>query len=371
MRKGQVDVQVFDLDTPALVIDLDRVESNISSMAALARTAGVRLRPHTKTHKMPDIARLQLDAGASGITCAKLGEAEVMVDAGFDDILIAFPIYGASKLARLQALRNEARIQVALDSLEVARGLGALGVASGEPVEVLVEVDTGLHRMGLAPGAATVDLVTRLVEVEGIEVVGLLTHAGHAYGVQGSDQRAQLVQREMDDLLSTQRSLDALGINVREISVGSTPTVGEELRRGGVTEVRPGTYVFNDTTMIRHGVATQSTCAAHVLATVVSRPSPDRFVVDAGTKCLTSDGTGQPGWVQFAGRDDLAMEFMNEEHGVGYFDPAMGHSLSIGDKVLMIPSHVCPVINLFDHAIATRGERVVGQLDVAGRGRVR
>ncbi len=364
-------MQVFDVDTPALVIDLDRVEDNITSMSARARAGGVRLRPHTKTHKMPDIARLQIDAGASGITCAKLGEAEVMVDAGFDDILIAFPIYGDAKLARLQALRKRARIQVTLDSLEVARGLGTLGVASGEPVEVFVEVDTGLHRMGLEPGDATVELVVRLSEIAGIEIVGFLTHAGHAYGVEDRDQRAALVSREVGDLLSTRHRLSELGIWVREISVGSTPTVVQEAQQRGVTEVRPGTYVFNDTTMIRHGVATQSTCAAHVIATVVSRPRPDRFVVDAGTKCLTSDGADQPGWIQFAGREELTMEFMNEEHGVGRIDVSRGSSLSIGDKVLMIPSHVCPVVNLFDHAISTRGERVVGQLEVAGRGKVR
>lgn len=364
-------MQVFDIDTPALVIDMERVEANISSMATRAKESGVRLRPHTKTHKMPDIARLQIDAGASGITCAKLGEAEVMVSAGFDDILIAFPIYGASKLARLQALREEARIQVTLDSLEVARGLGALGVASGHDVEVLVEVDTGLHRMGLDPGAPTIELVTRLVEIKGIHVVGFLTHAGHAYGVHDQSERTTLVHREMDDLLSTQQRLGELGIEVREISVGSSPTVLDEMRHSGVSEVRPGTYVFNDTTMIRHGVATQDSCAARVIATVVSRPSHDRFVVDAGTKCLTSDGAGEPGWIQFAGREELSMEFMNEEHGVGRIDVSRGDTLSIGDKVLLIPSHVCPVINLFDHAISTRGERVVGQLEVAGRGKVR
>ena len=364
-------MQVFDIDTPALVIDLDRVESNIQAMASLAREGGVRLRPHTKTHKMPEIARLQVDAGASGITCATLGEAEVMADAGFDDILIAFPVYGEQKLARLQALRTKARVQVSLDSVEVALGLGALGVATGESVEVFVEVDTGLHRMGLAPGDATVQLVTRLAEIDGITIVGLLTHAGHSYGVENPVERTALVSAEVQDLLSTRQRLGERGIVLHEVSVGSTPTVGEEMRRSGVTEVRPGTYVFNDTTMIRHGVATQATCAAHIVATVVSRPSADRFVIDAGTKCLTSDGVGQAGWIQFAGRDDLSMEFVNEEHGVGRIDLARATSLSIGDKVLLIPSHACPVINLFDHAVSTRGERVVGQLDIAGRGKVR
>ena len=293
-----------------------------------------------------------------------------MADAGIDDILIAFPVYGEKKLARLQALRRRARVQISLDSVEVALGLGALGVASGDPVEVYVEVDTGLHRMGLAPGDATVELVSRLNEIEGISIVGLLTHAGHSYAVTSPLERRALVHAEVQDLLSTQRRLGEQGIVVKEISVGSTPSVHEEMRTGGVTEVRPGTYVFNDTTMIRLGVATESTCAAHIIATVISRPSADRFVVDAGTKCLTSDGVGEPGWIQIAGRNDLSMEFVNEEHGVGLVDPTSDTSLSIGDKLLLIPSHACPVINLFDNAVSARGEQVVGSLAISGRGKV-
>ncbi|NNN00521.1 MAG: D-TA family PLP-dependent enzyme [Acidimicrobiaceae bacterium] len=361
----------MDLDTPALVIDLDRVESNVASMASLARASGVRLRPHTKTHKMPEIARLQIEAGAAGLTCAKLGEAEVMVEAGFDDILIAFPLLGADKLARLEVLRRTARIQVSLDSVEVATGLAELGVRSGQPVEVYVEVDTGQHRMGTAPGAPTIDLVSRLVETPGLVVVGLLSHAGHSYPISDHAQRSALVDDELRELLATQLALAKLGIDVREISVGSTPTVRDEMSRRGVSEVRPGTYVFNDTLMLAHGVATLETCAAHVIATVVSRPSPERFVLDAGSKCLTSDGVGRPGWIQVAGRDELTIEFVNEEHGVGRIDLSRGVPLSIGDKVLLIPSHVCPVINLFERAVATRGDLVVGALDVTGRGRVR
>jgi len=364
-------VQVLDLDTPALVIDLDRVESNVMAMATLARERGVRLRPHTKTHKMPHIVRLQIDAGAAGLTCAKLGEAEVLVKAGFDDILVAFPLLGQEKLARLEALRREARILVSLDSLEVASGLDVLGVRSGSPVEVYVEVDTGLHRMGTAPGDATVELVTRLSDLAGIRIVGLLSHAGNAYGVTNPAARSLLVDVEVSDLLSTQRRLIDLGIEIPEISVGSTPTVREEMTRPGVSEVRPGTYVFNDTTMLAHRVATPQNCAAHVVATVVSRPTADRFVLDAGSKCLTSDGVGRPGWIQVDGRDDLTMEFVNEEHGVGRIDLSRDKPLRLGDKVLLIPSHVCPVVNLFDNAVATRGSLVVGNLEVTGRGRVR
>ncbi len=364
--EGPVDVN--DLDTPALVIDLDRVETNIANMATRCETAGVRLRPHTKTHKMPAIARLQVNAGAHGITCAKLVEAEVMADAGFDDILVAFPILGRDKLNRLARLRERARVAVSLDEVTVAEGLAVLGRTTGDPVEVFVEVDTGLHRMGREPGAATADLVERIAALSGIRVLGLLTHAGHAYGVTDPKERDRLVMAEVASLSLTQRICAERGVLLNEISVGSTPSVDAELRSGVVTEVRPGTYVFNDSTMIAHHVATEKDCAAHVVATVVSRPTPERFVIDAGTKTLAADGQGRPGWMRVAGRPDLTMSFLNEEHGVGTVDPE-GPGLTVGDRVRCIPSHICPVVNLFDWAHFARGGAVVDVVPVRGRGR--
>jgi D-serine deaminase-like pyridoxal phosphate-dependent protein len=364
-------MNVDDLDTPALVIDLDRVEANIAEMAQLSRQAGVRLRPHTKTHKMIEIARMQIDAGASGITCAKVGEAEVMVKAGFDDILIAYPIFGKAKLARLQALREHARILVSLDSVEVAKGLGELGVASGQPIEIYVEVDTGQHRMGRPPGPPTVELIKQLAEIKGVTIVGLLTHAGHAYNATTLAEREPVIDSEVSDLVATQELCASAGIIFDEISVGSTPSARSEMKHQGVTEIRPGTYVFNDTNMIRLGVATQATCAAHIVATVVSRATPERFIIDAGSKCFTSDGAALPRWIQVDGRDDLTMKFITEEHGVGEIDLSRGGQLSIGDRLELIPSHACPVINLFDRAYATRHGEVVGELLVASRGMVR
>ncbi len=363
-------MNLYDLDTPVLVVDLDRLEANVEDMAARARAAGVRLRPHTKTHKTPEIARLQVAAGAAGITVAKLGEAEVMAGAGLTDILVAYPLVGAAKLERLARLREVSRVIVSLDSLEVARGLGALGVASGEPVEVYVEVDTGLHRLGRPVGEATAELVERVAAVPGIRVLGLMTHAGHAYGV-GPGELEALVAEEVAGLRATMALSALRGVEIGELSVGSTPTARAELASAGVTEARPGTYVFNDTTMIELGAATEATCAAHVLATVVSRPSEDRFVIDAGSKCLTSDGDDRPGWLRVAGRDDLAFEFLNEEHGVGRLDPEPGRGLAVGDKVLVIPSHVCPVVNLFDSMTLVREGRVEGEWAIAARGRVR
>ena len=364
-------MNIFDLDTPCLVIDLDRVTTNISEMAERARRAGVRLRPHTKTHKMIEIARMQVAAGAQGITCAKLGEAEVWVDNGFTDILVAYPIVGSSKLARLEALRTRARIITSLDSVDVARGLGELGVRGGQPMEIYIEVDTGHHRMGRPSGEPTVDLLRDVARIDGLEILGLLSHAGHAYGAVDLDERERVINREIDDLVMTRQLLADIGISLDEISVGSTPTARIEMTHPGVTEVRPGTYVFNDTAMMHLGVATAETCAAHILATVVGRPTPERFVIDAGTKCFTSDGIGRPDWIQIVGRPDLAMSFITEEHGVGNIALTLGGQLAIGDKLLLIPPHACPVVNLFDWAYGYRDGEVTEELRVASRGLVR
>lgn len=366
-------MNLFELDTPALIIDLDKVETNIAEMAAMTRQGGVRLRPHTKTHKIPELAKMQLAAGAAGITCAKVGEAEVMVDAGLDDVLVAYPIYGPTKWTRLATLREKARIIVSLDSLEVAQGLGTVGVQGNGPLEVYIEVDTGHHRMGRAPGAPTADLVRRIADVRGLEVIGLLTHAGHAYAAKSLADRDGVIQREIDDLMMTKALCAELGVDLHEISVGSTPSARREAQHSdeGVTEVRPGTYIFNDTAMVSLGVASYDTCAAFILASVVSRPDQGRFVIDAGTKCFTSDGVGRTDWIKVAGWDDLTMEFTTEEHGVGVIDTDFGGRLEIGDKLLLIPSHVCPVINLFDSVNVVRGEDVLGEWDVKGRGKVR
>ncbi|MGD0985451.1 MAG: alanine racemase [Acidimicrobiales bacterium] len=358
-------MQLTDLETPALVIDLDRVDSNVTAMAELARQSGVALRPHVKTHKMPELATRQMKAGVVGFTCATLAEAEMVVEVGCDDVLVAFPLVGAIKLRRLAALRERVRVTVSLDSVEVAEGLAALGACT--PVEVLVEVDTGLGRLGRPPGAPTVALVEAVARLKGVQVVGLLTHAGHAYRVTDPDARLELVRAEVETLVATRDGCARHGIELGTISVGSTPTVRAELIMEGVTEVRPGTYIFNDTTMVDLGVATEDECGASVLATVVGRPSGDRFVIDAGTKSLTSDGVGRPGWVRVASHPELVMSFLSEEHGVGYVTRG-SQGPAVGDRLRCIPSHVCPVANLFDLAYGVRGDTVVATLPVVARG---
>jgi D-serine deaminase-like pyridoxal phosphate-dependent protein len=360
-----------DLDTPSLLIHLEVLEGNIVEMQEIARAAGVRLRPHTKTHKSPDIARMQLGIGATGITVAKLGEAEVMAEAGIEDILVAYPIVGEHKLARLRALAERVMVRVTTDSVEVAEGLGRVGHDLGREIPVLVEVDTGLHRLGRPAGAPTLGLVKQLAEIEGIEVVGLLTHAGHAYRATGPAELGAIAEREGRDLVETAERCAAAGIELREISVGSTPTARIVAGVAGVTEIRPGTYVFNDVQQMRLGVATEATCAARVLATVVAHPAEERFVLDAGTKAFSSDGGDGPpfpGRGVVAGRPELLLDFMNEEHAVGH--RAGRDDVRIGERLEVVPLHVCSTVNLFDEAFGVRDGEVVTTFPIAGRGKV-
>jgi D-serine deaminase-like pyridoxal phosphate-dependent protein len=360
-----------ELETPSLLFDLDIVEANVTEMAKVASDAGVRLRPHTKTHKSPEIARMQVDAGADGITVAKLGEAEVMVAAGLNDVLVAFPIWGDAKLARLRSLAKGASMRVSLDSVDVAEGIGRVGRELGRDVPVLVEVDTGLHRMGCPPGAPTAALALAIARVPGVEVAGLLTHAGHAYRSTSPEELRAAGEREALDLVETAELCARRGLELAEISVGSTPTARTAAHVAGVTEIRPGTYVFNDVQQMRLGVASESTCAARILVTVVARPSDERFVVDAGTKAFTSDGESGPpfpGRGVVAGRPDLVLDWMNEEHGVGHMES--GGSVSIGDRLEVIPLHVCAVVNMFDRAAGVRNGSVEREIPIVARGRL-
>jgi D-serine deaminase-like pyridoxal phosphate-dependent protein len=361
-----------DLDTPSLLVDLDVLERNIEEMASVARDAGVRLCPHTKTHKCPEIAHMQVAAGASGITVAKLGEAEVMADAGLDDLLLAYPIVGTAKLDRLRDLLDRAAVRVSLDSMEVADGIGRVGTARGRPVPVLVEVDVGLHRLGRPPGDASANLVAQIDRVQGIEVLGLLTHAGNAYHARDAADLREIAEREALDLLETAERCAAAGVEIREVSIGSTPTARIGATVPGVTEIRPGTYVFNDVTMVRLGVASEHDCALRVLATVVARPAPDRFVIDSGSKALTSDGSTDgpfPGRGIAKDRPELRLDFLSEEHGVGHLPEEA--TLSIGDRLQVIPLHACGCVNMFDIAYGIRGGEVERELQILGRGKVR
>jgi D-serine deaminase-like pyridoxal phosphate-dependent protein len=339
------------IDTPALLIDPQRLRANVEAMAAAAREGGVALRPHAKTHKMVEVAALQLEAGAAGLTVAKLGEAEVFVDGGCTDVLIAYPLVGEAKLERLAALARRARVAVALDSLEVARAIAE----AGADVRVRIEVDTGQHRAGVAPG--DVAALAREVAALGLTVEGVMTHEGQAYAAEDLATATREAAAKMREAAASLRE--------PVVSLGSTPTARFAAREPGVTEIRPGTYVFQDRTQVAHHAATQDDLAAFVLATVVSRPAPDRAVVDAGTKVLSSDRLNAPGApVDFGAVHETGWPLVraSEEHGVLSIPPET--TLDIGTQLRIVPNHICPVVNLFDEATVIGG----GRWRVAARG---
>ncbi len=360
----------WEVETPAPLVDRGRMEENIRRMAGVARKAGVRLRPHIKTHKSPAIARRAIELGAGGVTAAKLGEAEVMAAGGIDDILLAYPVVGEEKLRRYLNLNERVRMACTTDSFEVAEGLSAAASARGQSVRLLVEVDSGLRRMGLPPGEEVVDLVRRIADMPGIRFAGVLTHGGMDRGVKSLDDLPDMARQESGACLESARLLRESGFEVEEVTVGSTPLA----RFGGapgVTELRPGTFVFYDVSMVSMGAAGYEDCAYTILATVVSRHR-DRLVVDAGVKSLSSDRIASqftpPGFGVVVGHPHLRLDRMSEEHGV-LVPQGEGPLPKIGEKIEIIPNHVCSSVNLHDKLYMTENGEVVDELPVEGRGR--
>lgn len=361
-----------EIDTPAVLVDLDTLERNLERMATRARRAGVKLRPHTKTHRSAWLARRQLDLGATGITVAKLGEAEVMLSAGITDQLIAYPIVGEIKLRRLRAIADQATVIVSLDSRAVAEELATVGRRLGRPLAVYVDVDSGLGRCGLPPGRPTADLVLDVARLAGIEVVGLMTHAGHAYRARGAAELRRVAHEEAAALAETARLLERDDLRPLELSVGSTPTahhLEDVVAIYGITEARPGTYVFNDANQIGLGVASEADCALAVLTTVVSRPAPDRAILDAGSKTLGADAGGAGGYGRARGCPDAVITSLYEEHAVVRVPSSS--PWRIGDRVEVIPSHSCIPPNLTDELFGTRRGEIVEAIRVDARGKSR
>lgn len=359
----------LELDTPSLVIDWDKMHRNITQMQKVADDAGIKLRPHTKTHKTPLISHLQIHAGAQGITVAKLGEAEVMYAGGVDDILIAFPLQGAPKMERLLRLAQRAKVCVSLDSRKVAQDLSDAAVGRGAKIGVYVEVDTGLGRVGTAHHTATRDLVREIVELPGIEFLGIMTHAGHTYGAKSLEQVQKMGREEGEWMVETADLIRADGIEVREVSVGSTPTARFSSQVKGVTEMRPGTYVFYDTTQVLKFACTWDDCAQTILATVVVK-HPDRLIFDCGSKTLSSDSApnGLHGTVK--GFPHLEIWRLSEEHATVRI-AGDGPLPEIGDKVEIIPNHACAVMNLHDSFVAVSRDEVIGEFEIQARGKIR
>jgi D-serine deaminase-like pyridoxal phosphate-dependent protein len=344
--------------TPAVVIDLDVIERNIARLQSLCDAAGLANRPHIKTHKSPVLAAMQIAAGASGITCQKLGEAEVMADGGMDDILISYNILGEEKTERLGALAARVKMTVSADNPVVVDGLPRAAQIAGRPLDVLVECDTGRKRAGVERPSEAVALAKQIAAQPGLAFAGFLI-----YPLETALPQAQCF---LDTALA---GLREAGLEARIISSGGTPNLPHLSEIAGVTEHRSGTSIFNDRMMMAAGLAGLEDCALTVYSTVVSRAAPERGILDAGSKTLTSDTGGLDGHGFILEHPQARIARFAEEHG--FLDlSACNDRPNVGDVVRVIPNHVCVVVNMVDRLITVRGGEVTGELPVAARGRL-
>jgi D-serine deaminase-like pyridoxal phosphate-dependent protein len=346
------------IETPGVLIDEDIVDRNIASAQAQFDHLGIALRPHIKTHKLVRFAKKQIAAGAIGITCQKTSEAEAFVVAGCRDILITFNILGAEKLARLRRLCERATLTVVADNEVVVRGLSQAFADAGTSLRVLVECETGLSRCGVQSPEAAVALARLIAQSPGLTFAGLMT-----YPAPNSHDRVEAFM-----VAAKAGCLAAIG-QCEVISSGGTPSMKTVPGGSVITEYRPGTYIYNDRSLIARGACTLADCALCVAATVVSRPTPDRAILDAGSKALSSDLLGLSGYGLLRDYPDAVIQGLSEEHG--HVDlSACAEKPEVGETVLIVPNHACVVTNLFDQVHLHRSGRFIGTVPVDARGRV-
>lgn len=371
----EIGMAVSDLDTPCLVVDLDRMERNIAAWQADISCHGVRLRPHIKTHKIPDIALQQLAAGAAGIAAAKVSEAEVFAAAGCRDVVIAYPIAGEAKWKRAAEMAANAKMTVNVDSDVSARGLSAAAVARGVTIHLQVEIDTGFHRCGFAPD--DIDGIERfcrlIMSLPGVELEGVTTHRGMFFAGTSELTPRQAGHEEGRLLVEVAEKLRARGIPVREVTAGGTITGRYVAEVPGITEVRAGTYVFYDMMQAGYGSATLDDLALSILCTVVSHQGPGRATVDGGSKTFSGDRgvvgqqTGTSQGLAQAASIDAYLERISEEHGMVHLGD--GVEVEIGQKIAFYPFHVCTCVNLSDQLVGVRNGTVEKVWTISARGR--
>ncbi|MDQ8735221.1 alanine racemase [Paenibacillus sp. LHD-38] len=361
-----------ELETPCVVIDGDVVERNIAAMAEAVARLGVKLRPHAKTHKLPEMAARQIAAGAVGITVAKISEAEVMASGGIRDIFVAYPLVSKSKLDRAARLgRSGIRLIIGVDSLEGAKRVSEAALREGAVLEVRLELETGLRRTGVSMDKA-VQIARLITELPGIKLSGIFTYRGALVdGASTLDIKAA-GHEEGRLMAEAATALRTAGITIQDVSVGSSPTAIYAAEIDGVTEVRPGTYIYQDRMQAAFGSSTLEQCAGAVLATIVSRPSDDLIVIDGGSKTFATDvqpGTAPlflKGFGHVTGDPDAVLERMNEEHGMIRVAPDAVYQ--VGDVIRIIPNHICSTVNLHSFVYIKETDGQLRKTSVAARG---
>jgi D-serine deaminase-like pyridoxal phosphate-dependent protein len=361
---------ISELETPALLIDLDIMEGNLKKVADYGKKHNLRVRPHTKTHKIPALGRKQLDLGAAGLTVAKVGEAEVMLAAQPPDLLVAYPIVGRKKLERLIQVASKTSITVSLDSLGVASQLSEVANAAGIEIGVLAEVDVGMGRVGVPPGEPLLQLVQGIARLPGLRFDGIAFYPGH---IRGLDEEGEQALRGLGQTLEgILQDLRRAGFEARIVSGGSTPTLFHSHRVTGLNEIRPGTYIFNDRNTVLSGCCSFEECAASIMVTVVSTAKTGQMIVDGGSKTFSSDRPGAGTEVSFGrlvNAPDAVFTKMNEEHG--YIDlHRTAQKFAVGERVRIIPNHVCVAMNLHECVYGIRGDTVEQVWRVDGRGKL-
>ena len=351
-------MNVLPIDTPAVLVDMDIAEKNIRDFQRYCDQHNLRLRPHIKTHKLPGLAQYQLAQGAVGFTCQKVSEAEAMVAGGaVGDILITYNILGNEKVARLRALSERVTLSVVADSQTVIDGLSAGFADAPQPLPVLIECNTGADRCGVSTPEQAADLAAKVAKSPGLRFAGLMTYPPVG--------RAEMVAEWLSAAIGL---IEDRGLKVEIISSGGSPDMWQAHQMPVATEYRIGTYAYNDRSLVARGTCDFSDCALTVLATVVSVPAPNRAVIDAGSKVLTSDLLGLEGYGHVVGHDDVVIDQLSEEHGRLVSSAPI--DLEVGQQVRIIPNHACVVSNMLDHVILMRGDVIDRKERVAARGQV-
>lgn len=365
--------QLFlDIDTPALLIEKSILERNIISMQKLMNKHKVKLRPHIKTHKSPLLAKMQLNAGAVGIACAKISEAFIFADAGIKDIQIANIIVGERKFENLTNLqRKVVKLSTCVDTVENAKLLADFFENKKQIIDVLIIIDSGYHRCGMEDYKQIFKLAQYIKQRKSLNLLGITTHAGQSYSSSTESERLNIAKHEGSLMVHYANKLRKDGLEIQDVIVGSNPTARESCKIKGITEIRTGNYIFNDMIQVSLGTVSLKSCAMSVLTQVISTPSKSRVIIDAGSKTFSSDrgahGNENINGFGFINGKNAVIERLSEEHGIIKHN---NENFRVGERLRIIPNHACTTTNMFEKAYLVDKNKILKEIEISARGKI-